>query len=105
MYSYIKLNQMANCSEINNTTIIGTSSIIYNSTPLPCSNVKTYDGLNTILSKFDSVICSSTTNINTLTEEITNITEDIMLISEDILIINDQLNICCPTTTTTTTLI
>lgn len=94
---------MANCSEINNTTIIGTSTVNYDSTPLPCSNVITCDGLNTILSKFDSIICSATTSINILTEEIMNITEDVMLISEDILFINNQLDICCPVSTTTTT--
>ena len=93
---------MDNCSQINNTTIIGTSAITYDSTPLPCSDVKTCDGLNTILSKFDSIICSATTSINILTEEITNITEDVMLISEDIIIINDILDVCCTTTTTTT---
>lgn len=96
---------MANCSQINNTTIKGTSAITYSSTPLPCSNVNFCDGLNTVLSKLDSVICSAAVSVANLTEEITNITEDIMVISEDIININNQLNTCCPTTTTTTTLI
>jgi hypothetical protein len=94
---------MANCPEINNITIIGTSAVIYDSTPLPCTGVNNNDDLNTILSKFDEVICNVTSSVSTLTEEITNITEDVMLIVEDLLIINNQLNICCPTTTTTST--
>ena len=97
MYPCIKLNQMANCSEINNTTIIGTSAITYDSTPLPCSDVKTCDGLNTILDKFNTIICNATEDVTLLTENITNITEDLMIASEDIIIINDTLNICCPT--------
>lgn len=88
---------MANCSEINNITIIGTSAITYDSTPLPCSDVKTCDGLNTILDKFNTIICSATANVESLTEDITNITEDLMILSEDIILINNQLNICCPT--------
>ena len=92
---------MANCPEINNITIIGTSTVIYDSTPLPCTGVNTNDDLNTILSKFDEVICSVASSVSTLTEEITNITEDVMLITEDIILINNQLNICCPSTTTT----
>lgn len=95
---------MANCFQINNTTIIGTSAVSYDSTPLPCTDVDTCDGLNTILAKFDTVICTVQANVATLTEEIINITEDVMLITEDIINITNQLNICCPTTTTTTTL-
>ena len=96
---------MANCSHINNTTIKGTSAITYDSTPLPCTDVDTCNDLNTILTKFDNVICSVTANVTLLTEEITNLTEDIMIITENIIDINNQLNICCPTTTTTTTVI
>lgn len=96
---------MANCSEINNITIIGTSAITYDSTPLPCTDVKTCDGLNTILDKFNSVICNVAADVALLTEDITNITEDLMILSEDVININNRLNICCPTTTTTTTLI
>lgn len=92
---------MANCSQINNTTIIGTSAITYSSTPLPCTDVKTCDGLNTILDKFNSVICNVAADVALLTEDITNITEDLMILSEDVIIINNRLNICCPTTTTT----
>ena len=92
---------MANCPQINNTTIIGTSAIGYDSTPLPCSGVQPCDGLNDILSTFDNIICNTTNNINGLIDDITNITEEVMLISEDIININSQLNICCPTTSTT----
>lgn len=88
---------MANCSQINNTTIIGTSTITYDSTPLPCTDVKTCDGLNTILAKFDAIICTTVSNVATFTEEVINITEDVMIITEDIININNQLNICCPT--------
>ena len=87
---------MAECSQINNTSIIGTSAVKYDSTPLPCTNVNTCDGLNDILSKFDAVICSATDNVNSLLEEVTNITEDLMLITEDIINIQNQLDICCP---------
>ena len=96
---------MANGSNINNTTIIGTSAITYSSTPLPCTNVNTCDGLNTILAKFDAVVCTVQANVATLTEDITNLTEDVMIATEDIININNQLNICCPTTTTTTTIL
>jgi len=96
---------MANCPQINNTTIIGTSTITYDGTPLPCSNVQTYDGLNDILIKFDNIICNIQQSTNTLINDITNITEDVMLVTEDIININNQLGVCCPTTTTTTTLI
>lgn len=88
---------MADCSEINNITTIGTSAITYDSTPLPCSDVKTYDGLNTILDKFNTIICSATADVALLTEDITNITEDLMIASEDVITINDTLNVCCPT--------
>ena len=87
---------MANCSQINNTTIIGMSAVIYDGTPLPCTNIKACDDLNTILSKLDNVLCSTINSVNILTEEITNITEDVMMINEEIIIINSQLNICCP---------
>lgn len=104
---------MANCPQINNTNK-ASDAIAYVSTNLPCSNVKTCDGLNTVLSKFNAVICSATESVNTLTEDVTNLTEDIMLISEEIETINNQLFECCPicdftgtadeiTTTTTTT--
>ena len=92
---------MANCPQINNTTIIGTSAIGYDSTPLPCTGIQTCDGLNDILSTFDNIICNTTNSINVLVDNVTNITEEVMLISEDIININNQLNICCPTTTTT----
>ena len=87
---------MANCSQTNNTTIIGTSAVSYDSTPLPCTDVKACDDLNTILTKFDDVICSAINSVNILTEEITNITEDLMLIGEEIENINNQIFICCP---------
>lgn len=94
---------MANCSQINNITIKGTSAISYDSTPLPCTDIDTCDGLNTILAKFDAVICTAQSNVATLTENITNLTEDVMIITEDINNINIQLSVCCSTTTTTTT--
>lgn len=87
---------MANCSDINNTTIKGTSAISYDSTPLPCTGVTTCDGLNTILAKFDTVICDVKSNVDILTEEIVDITEDLMIITEDIINIQNQLEICCP---------
>jgi len=92
---------MINCQQINNTTIKGTSAITYDSTPLPCTDVNTCDGLNLIFAKFDSVVCSTAASIAILTENIINITENVMIITEDIIDINNQLNICCPTTTTT----
>lgn len=95
---------MGNCSQVNNTTIKGTSAVTYDSTPLPCTDVNTCDGLNTILKKFDDIICSVKANVDIITEDVVNLTEDVMVITEDITNINNQLNICCPTTTTTTTL-
>jgi hypothetical protein len=59
--------------------------------------VNTCDGLNTILDKFDTIICDVKESVDILTEEITDITEDLMIITEDIININNQLNICCPT--------
>lgn len=88
---------MGNCSQVNNTTIIGTSTITYDGTPLPCTDVNTCDGLNTILSKFDAIICDVKDSVDILTEEITNITESVMIIGEDIINIYNQLEICCPT--------
>ena len=93
---------MANCPQINNITIIGTSAVTYDGTPLPCSSVQTYDALNDILVKFDNIICNVQQNTTTLINDITNITEDVMLVTEDIININNQLNICCTTTTSTT---
>lgn len=87
---------MSNCSKINNTTIKGTSAVSYDSTPLPCTDVNTCDGLNTILSKFDAIICSVKANVDNITEDVINLTEDIMIITEDIININNQLDICCP---------
>jgi len=87
---------MADCPQINNTTIIGTSAVSYDSTPLPCTGVNTCDDLNTILAKFDNVICSAIDSVNILSEDIMNITEDIMNILEEIENINNQIFICCP---------
>lgn len=87
---------MANCSQINNATIKGTSAVTYDSTPLPCTDVKACDDLNTILTKFDNVICSATNSVNTLIEEVTNITEEVMIITEEIENINNQIFVCCP---------
>lgn len=89
------------CSNINNTTIKGTSAVSYDSTPLPCTDVNTCDNLNTVLAKFDAVICNVKANVDILTEDVINITEDVMVIVEDVINIQNQLNICCPTTTTT----
>jgi hypothetical protein len=86
---------MANCSQTNNTKI-GTSAVTYDSTPLPCTDVKACDDLNTILTKFDNVICSAINSVNILTEEVMNITEDLMIITEEIEDINNQIFICCP---------
>jgi hypothetical protein len=87
---------MSNCSQVNNITIHGTSAVTYDSTPLPCTDVKACDDLNTILTKFDNVICSAINSVNILTEEVMNITEDLMIITEEIENINDQIFICCP---------
>ena len=87
---------MAHCPQINNTTIIGTSAVSYDSTPLPCTDVKACDDLNTILTKFDNVICSAIDSVNNLSEDIMNITEDLMIITEEIENINNQIFICCP---------
>jgi len=108
---------MANCPQIDNKTIIGTDAIIYGSTPLPCTDIEICDGLNTILAKFDSIVCSATADINAITEDITNITEDLMIITEELITINEQVSLCCPlcdftgtadelppTTTTSTTI-
>ena len=78
---------MGNCSQVNNTTIKGTSAVTYDSTQLPCTDVNTCDNLNTVLSKLDSVICKVTDDINTLTEDVMNITEDVMMITEDLITI------------------
>jgi hypothetical protein len=86
---------MANCPQINNTNK-ASDAIAYVSTNLPCSGVNTCDGLNTVLNKFNTIICSVTESVNTLTEDITNLTEDIMIISEEIENINSQLFECCP---------
>ena len=86
---------MANCPNTDSTKK-ETSVISYNGTPLPCTDVKTCDDINTILNKFNNIICSVTDSVNTLTEEITNITEDLMIITEDVENINDQIFICCP---------
>jgi len=87
---------MGNCSQVNNTTIHGTSAVTYDGTPLPCTDVDTCDGLNTILAKFNAVICAAQASVDTLTEDVMNITEDVMLITEDLINIHDQLDICCP---------
>ena len=87
---------MADCSQINNTCTKGTSAVSYDSTPLPCTDVNTCDGLNTILSKFDAIICDVKANVDILTEEIIDITEDLMIITEDVINIQNQLEICCP---------
>lgn len=90
---------MANCSNINNTTIKGTSAVSYDSTPLPCTDVNTCDGLNTIIDKFNNVLCTAVANVAALTEDVTNLTEDVMIITEEIIDINNRLDICCPTIT------
>jgi hypothetical protein len=87
---------MGNCSQVNNTTIQGTSTITYDGTPLPCTDVNTCDNLNTILAKFNAIICSATNSVNEITENVTNITEDVMIIGEDIINIYGQLATCCP---------
>jgi hypothetical protein len=87
---------MCNNSEINNITITGTSAVSYDSTPLPCTNIKTCDGLNTILTKLDDVLCSAIANVETLKDNVINITEDLMIIGEEIISIDNQLFTCCP---------
>lgn len=93
---------MENCSQVNNTTIKGTSVVTYNDSPLPCTDVNTCDKLNIIFSKFDSIMCNIKATVDVVTENIINITEDIMLITEEINNINNQLDLCCSVTTTTT---
>jgi hypothetical protein len=91
------------CPSINNTTIVGTSGISYDATPLTCTGVSTCDGLNLIFSKFDTIICSVIDDVDEITTNIINLNEQLVIITDDIVNINEQLNICCPTTTTTTT--
>ena len=93
---------MADCSQINNIPTKTTSDVLYDSTPLPCTDVNTCDSLNSILVKFDNVICNVKANVDIITEDVVNLTEDVMVISEDIVNIQNQLNICCPVTTSTT---
>ena len=93
------------CSKINNTTIKGTSAVMYDGTPLPCTNITTCTNLNTILSEFDNILLNITEDTNILSEDINILTEEVILISENIININSQLNICCPPTTSTTTTI
>jgi hypothetical protein len=87
---------MANCPQIDNKTIKGTSVVSYDSTPLPCTGVATCNDVNTILTKFNNVICSAINDVNALIEEVTNITEDLMIITEEVTDIQDQIFICCP---------
>lgn len=90
---------MSNCPNPDNKLLKDTSDVIYNSTPLPCTNVSPYDSLNTILTKFDTKICEIEESVSTLSDNITNLTEDVMVITEDILAINSRLDTCCTTTT------
>lgn len=96
---------MATCSNINNITVIGTSDIIYDSVPIPCTNINTCDNLNTILTKINNVICNIQTNSNIIAQGVSTINNNLLSISEDIININNQIYICChpPTTTTTST--
>ena len=87
---------MANCSNINNTTILGTSAVTYDGTPLPCTDVNTCDGLNTILAKFDAVICDAIIGVDEITQNVTDINIRIINIEEDIINIYGELSICCP---------
>ena len=86
---------MANCSQINNTTIQGTSAVTYDGTPLPCTDVKTCDNLNTILAKFDAVICDAIIGVNEITINVTDINNSITNINNNITDIYNQLAICC----------
>lgn len=94
---------MANCLNVDNTTMKGTSAVSYDGTPLPCTDVNTCDNLNTIIDKFNNVLCTTVANVEILTEDIINLTEDVMIIMEEIIDINEQINICCSGGTTTST--
>lgn len=87
---------MGNCSQINNTTIQGTSTITYDGTPLPCTDVNTCDNLNTILAKFDAIICDAIIGVNEITINVTDINNSITNIKRNITDIYNQLDICCP---------
>jgi ethanolamine ammonia-lyase large subunit len=86
---------MGNCSQINNTTIQGTSTITYDGPPLPCTDVNTCDNLNTILAKFDAVICDAIIGVNEITINVTDINNSITNINNNITDIYNQLAICC----------
>jgi len=87
---------MGNCSQVNNTTIQGTSAVTYDGTPLPCTDVNTCDNLNTILAKFDAIICDAIVGVNEITINVTDINISITNIEEDIINIYGQLATCCP---------
>ena len=87
---------MGNCSQINNTTIQGTSTITYDGTPLPCTDVNTCDNLNTILAKFDAIICDAVIGVNEITINVTDIKNSVTNIKRNITDIYNQLDICCP---------
>ena len=86
---------MGNCSQINNTTIQGTSTVTYDGTPLPCTDVNTCDNLNTILAKFDAVICDAIVGVNEITINLTDFNNSITNINTNINNIYNQLAICC----------
>lgn len=92
---------MSNCSQINNTTIIGTSDVFYDGPQLPCSNIETCDTLTVAFEKLDELVCVIIEDVESLTNEVNNIEENLVDINNTIVNINNQLNICCPTTTTT----
>lgn len=92
---------MSNCSQINNTTIIGTSDVFYDGPQLPCSNIETCDTLTVAFEKLDELVCVIIEDVESLTNEVNNIEENLVDINNTLVIINNQLNICCPTTTTT----
>ena len=86
---------MAYCSQIKDK-IKGTDIIIYNSTPLPCSNVITDDNLNTIFNKFNTTLCNIRTSLDTTTNNLSTVYSNIVSISLQVNSLKNQAHICCP---------
>jgi hypothetical protein len=92
-------------SDCNNTPIDKLSeNIKYNGPALACSSINTCDDLNTILEKINNVSCNLINSVSTITETVNTLTENVNTITKDVESIFEQLEVCCPTTTTTTTL-
>jgi len=85
------------------TNVILSSNVIYNGPNLPCIIAEPCDTLNVILQKIDQIICTLLGQITTLQTQVNNITTEILIINNDITNIYNTLDVCCVTTTTTST--